>query len=199
VLNPRTIPDLHGVARRTRLGAAGETSLERFVRGVIVDEFQGAAPPAAAFAGLLAYLRALDPEACPPGAAERPVTLASAAEDVRRALRAALAQRADPATQSLALGATQTAIGRVAERLPAARFGEERRALQALAGDLAAARNAGAGQARVLDAVAPGWLARFDAAIARVSRRARLTYFNEETLAAALAATSKSSPEKRRK
>ena len=51
VMNPRVIPDLAGVGRKQTFGSNGETSLEAFVRSVIVEEFQGPPPPPRAFDG----------------------------------------------------------------------------------------------------------------------------------------------------
>ena len=179
VMNPRDIPDLAGVSRRTAFGHAGDPSLEHFVRSVIEEEFQGPPPSAQAFDGLIAYLRAHDLSAC---AAETPITLASAADDVRRALAAA--QTADAPTASLLLYAAQDSIGRIVERLPASRFAVDRRGLEDLSRDLGALR--GGDVVTLLEADAPAWAARFDALIARIARRERRTYFNERTLARAL-------------
>jgi hypothetical protein len=107
--------------------------------------------------------------------------LASAADDVRRALAAA--QSADAQTAPDLLLAAQDAMGRIVERLPAARFARDRRRLETLARELGAMRD---DPASALAAGAPGWRARFDAEIARLSRREARTYFNQATLAAAL-------------
>jgi hypothetical protein len=181
VLNPLPIPDLVDVAARESLGHLHERSLEAFVRGVIVDEFQGEAPPAHAFDGMIAYLRALRSDACLAGAA--PITLATAADDVRRAVSAA--GDAELQTARLLLLASQDAIGRIVERLPAASFAQERRVFEGLSRELGALRNAETPRAAMAVAL-PGWRARFDAAVARVARQEAETYFNESTLRAAL-------------
>src|SRR5262249_28047961 len=85
--NPVDIPDLYGVPQRTTFGHVRDPSLAHFIHGVIVDEFQGHEPQAAVTASLVAYLRALDEGECERGMAA--VTLASSAEDVRRAVAAA--------------------------------------------------------------------------------------------------------------
>ena len=178
VANPIDIPDLAGVGARSAFGRARDPSLEHFVRGVIVEEFQGAAPPAQAEAGLFAYLRAL--EQCAPGMA--PVTLAGAAGDVRRALAAA--ESADAPTARLLLLAAQDGMGRIVERLPPRRFARERRSLEALSRELGAMR--GGDVHAAMQTGLPGWRARFDAVAARAARRERHTYFNEPTLRRAL-------------
>jgi len=179
VMNPVAIPDLAGVAQRTAFGHAREPSLEIFVRGVIVDEFQGEAPTAS-LPLVLAYLRTLDQTACSSTAA--PVTLATAADDVRRGFAAAQSVEDWP-TSSLILAAAQDGLGRIAERLPPQAFQRERQRIAALSRELTAMRNGGP---EALAVAAPGWRARFDAAVARIARREHRTYFNEATLRAAL-------------
>jgi hypothetical protein len=175
IMNPVAIPDLVGLNARTGFGQAREPSLERFVGGVIVEEFQGEPPPAQAFAGLIAYLRTLDANACPAG--ESPITLTAAADDVRRALSAS--QAADAATASLLLASAQDGLGRIVERLPSARFARERRRLEALSRELGGLRSLSA--AARADALTP-WRARFDAQIALLLRHERRTYFNPAQL-----------------
>jgi hypothetical protein len=179
IANPVPIPDLAGVAARTHFGHARDPSLEHFTMSVIVEEFQGAPPPPQAFASLIAYMRAL--ELCP--ARETAITLAAAVNDVRGALAAA--QTVDSATASLVLLSAQDFIGRIVERLPRGAFANERRRFETLARELGALRVASDLQS-ALTAALPAWRARFDATVARVSRRAQHTYFNEATLREAL-------------
>lgn len=181
VANPLPIPDLAGSAGHATFGHTREPSLEAFVRGVIVEEFQGEPPTTQAFAGMIAYLRALRLRACPSDDVA-PVTLATAADDVRRALAAA--EGADAETAPLLLLATQDSVGRIVERLPAHAFSADRRRFETLARELGAMR--GGDVHAALSAAAPGWRTRFDAAVAQVARRETRTYFNERTLARAL-------------
>ena len=181
-MNPVDIPDLVDVGARAALGRARDPSLGNFVRGVIVEEFQGQPPAEQALAGLIAYLRALNSAACP--TAEAQVTLATAAADVRRALAAA--QTADVPTASALLLAGQDAVGRIVERLPRRSFARERRRFETLARELGALRNAD-DQDAAMGAHLPAWRTRFDAVVRRLSRHERRTYFNEATLRRALA------------
>lgn len=181
VLNPLAIPDLAGVSQRQMFGHLREPSLDTFVRSVIVDEFQGHAPPQAAFDGMMAYLRGLQSDACP--ASESPISLAAAADDVRRTVAAA--ESADRETARLLLLAGQDAVGRIVERLPPRGFARDRLAFETLSRELGALRRAEDLSAATAAAL-PGWSARFDAAVTRVSRREARTYFNEATLRAAL-------------
>lgn len=180
IANAIDIPDLQGVTTRAAFGQARDPSLEHFMHGVMVDEFQGHEPSAETMASLVAYLRALDEGECERGVA--PVTLSTAAEDVRRAVAAA--DGADAATAQLVLLAAQDAMGRIVERLPARRFARERRTFEALSRELGAMRGGDVGAN--MQTALPGWRTRFHAAVARVSRRERQTYFNEHTLARAI-------------
>lgn len=179
IMNPVDIPDLAGANARETFGRARDASLAHFIQGVIEDEFQGRRPPQQAFDGVISYVRALDLEQC--GGVEA-LTLAGAADDVRRALSAATTADAD--TASLLVLAAQDALGRIVERLPRAGFSRERRRLENLARELGALR--GDDIQPALEASLPGWRARFDAAIMRIARREHRTYFNEATLARAL-------------
>jgi len=181
VSNPLPIPDLAGVSDHATFGHGREPSLETFVRSVITEEFQGEPPPAQAFDGMIAYIRALRMDACPAAGAR--VSLASVADDVRRAVAAA--RTADAPTASLLLLAGQDSIGRIVERLPARAFSRDRRTYEALARELGALRNAD-DLGAAMEAALPGWQARFDATVARTTRRETRTYFHEATLRRAL-------------
>jgi hypothetical protein len=114
--DPRPIPDLSGPGERLKVPRDGQ-ALETFVHGLVTEEFEGLEPPAAVMDGLVAYVRALSPAACPK-AATRPVTVADTLEDARRALRAAdgaLARRDSATAQAMVLAA-RDALGRIDER-----------------------------------------------------------------------------------
>jgi hypothetical protein len=181
VMNPVDIPDLADVGARASYGHAHDPSLEHFAHSVIVEEFQGEEPPPAAFASLVAYLRALRSDACVAG--DVAISLAGSADDVRRALSAG--ESADAATASLLLLSAQEAIGRIVERLPARAFARDRSRVEALSRELAAMRRADDPRAAWAHD-GRGWSVRFDAAVMRVAPREARTYFNEATLRAAL-------------
>lgn len=186
VFNPVAIPDLVGVSSRATLGQVEDPSLDHFVAGVIEQEFQGEPLPSEAFAALIAYLRALDHGACQTG--NQRLTLALAADDVRRAL-AASGAAADRGTARLLLLAVQDGLGLVAERLPPKHFQPERARLENLAREVGAWRLADDASSTIA-AAGPGWFARFDALIADVGARDSETYFDDERLKSALRANS---------
>lgn len=133
--DPKPIPDLAGPRDRLKV-APGQ--LAPFIRGLIVEEFDGREPPPAVLEGLAAYVRALDPAACP--AAERePLRPALLLDDARRALDAAghAVVADDRPTAVLMIAAARAQLGLIDERyraLPAevARLRAADRALQAL-------------------------------------------------------------------
>jgi uncharacterized protein (DUF4415 family) len=180
VMNPRPIPDLAGVRSRPTHGQHADPSLEHFVHSVIEEEFQGPPPSPQAFDDLVGYLRALDARSC---GGEVRISLHDAANDVRRAVSAA--QGADAPTASALLLAAQDAVGRLVERLPEARFGSQRAALEALSRELGAMRYSADVRA-ALQTGGAGWNARFDAIAAQIAPHERQTYFDEGMLRAAL-------------
>ena len=113
--DPRPIPDLAQPGKISR--APGDPALARFIRGLIVEEFDGRAPPPAVLDGLVAYVRAIDARACPAGGDE-PVTAAATADAAVRAIAAARERLAagDSASTRLMIGAARSALGRLAER-----------------------------------------------------------------------------------
>lgn len=125
--DPRPIPDLSG--GRSGLKVAPE-DLPPFIHGLITQEFDGREPPAVVLAGLVAYVRALSPSACP-RAGVVPVTVASLMSDVRRALAAAdaLAARGDRPAAGVMIAAARARLGLIDERYAA--LPRERRRLRA--------------------------------------------------------------------
>jgi mono/diheme cytochrome c family protein len=138
-VNPKAIPDLaapaatHKVARDPR-----RDELQLFIRGLIVEEFDGPEPTPALLHGLAAYVRAIRPEAC---GMEEAVRLGPMLADAGNAVTAASASfsRGDRATALVLVGAARSALGRIDERfslpgLEASRtlLGEADRELQAV-------------------------------------------------------------------
>lgn len=86
IANPKPIPDLtFDVPKVSRVD---EPALEAFIRGLIVEEFDGAPPSPVILKGLASYVRALDPAHCS-SRQERPYGLANALADYFVALGAA--------------------------------------------------------------------------------------------------------------
>ncbi len=112
-INPRPIPDLAGPpAKRIVSRDPQGRALERFIHGLVVEEFDGPEPAPAVLDGLAAYVRAIRPEACRGTSA--PISLAARLDEAERAVR--LARDSDPATRRLLLAAARSALGAVDER-----------------------------------------------------------------------------------
>ncbi|CAN5839471.1 hypothetical protein BH11PSE1_BH11PSE1_19790 [soil metagenome] len=112
--DPVPIPDLSGGRADLKVAPA---YLPPFIHGLITQEFDGPEPPSAVLAGLVAYVRALSPTACPRAGAE-PVTVKALMSDARRALAAAdaLAARGDRPAAGVMIAAARARLGLIDER-----------------------------------------------------------------------------------
>jgi hypothetical protein len=114
--NPALIPDLAldtpKISRKRN-----DPALRAFIRGLVVEEFDGREPPARILDGLTAYIRAFDPAACA-GKREQPVTAAvhiGAMVLEIAAVRHSLVD-GDPQSARLALTAVRHRLGQMAAR-----------------------------------------------------------------------------------
>lgn len=143
IANPQPIPDLSGPKARLKVDQADGRALEGFIHGLVAEEFDGPEPAPAVLAGLAAYVRALDPAACPTTARE-PVDVRRLMDDARRALAAARAEIAqgDRTTAILMLASARARLGLIDERLDGAPLAPRRADLRAASARLAAAQEA---------------------------------------------------------
>ena len=189
--DPRPIPDLGGPKDRLKISQAeGSPALKIFIRGLVTEEFDGPPPPPAVLDGLVAYVRALNPKACGP-TATAPMRASSAAEDVRRAVRAAQAAlaRGDAPTAQVMVESARSQLGDIAERYAGADVALTRRRLGQADLDLAAAlesmRSPGPTDARERLAT---FLARSDGWMSAVTRDEARSLYDPGVIAARLAA-----------
>ena len=186
--DPRPIPDLGGQRSARKVSRDPSSgALEKFIHGLITEEFDGPEPPPAVLEGLAAYVRSLDPANCPAARSE-PLRVGQAVEDARRAVRAAAAalENRDAASAVVMLQAARTQLGAIAERYPGARLATIRQGIVAADLDLAAA----------LDAVRAGpgdagerlseWLARSEEWAAAARRNESRSLYDRATLADAV-------------
>ncbi|MFN3958785.1 MAG: hypothetical protein ACK4NP_02605 [Parvularculaceae bacterium] len=181
LLNARPIPDLLDLAMR----AERAHGVDKFIEGVVVDEFQGRPPPREVIDGLVAYVSSLRSSACEEGVVR--LTPRRDMRHVARALAVADAAliRGDAVVADFALLAAQAELGRIAERYP--NSPEERADLTSVAELIAGTRAiapAAAKGARVRIAEAELAALRISYALNR-ARRASL--YDRETAAAYLA------------
>lgn len=160
--NPRPIPDLSGPKSALKVAQdPADPALETFIHGLVTQEFDGAEPPPTVLKGLAAYVRALDPAACPPKP-RTAVRVSAYIDEARDAVRAAAAalDRHDAATAALMLEGARWRLGLIDERYDEAASVGARAQLQAaaldLTADLAAIRAGDAKASRRLNL----WLAR---------------------------------------
>lgn len=114
VFNPKPIPDLAGdPAKRIVSRDPAKPDLERFIRGLITEEFDGPEPPPAVLDGVAAYVRSIAAENC--GARDIPLTANLLLADADAALHLAEDEK-DPATARLLIGAARSDLGRIDER-----------------------------------------------------------------------------------
>lgn len=132
VLNPVPIPSLVAPDKAHKISRDPDTSaLEAFLSGIIMEEFDAAAPPPYALAGLAAYVRALRREACP-DAAKRPVALSEDIADAARAIAIgrALLGSGEVEAGALGLAGARAALAGVHERFAHAELAPSRAALR---------------------------------------------------------------------
>ena len=111
--NPKPIPDLGGPRAALKISRDRQSrALESFIRGLVVEEFDGPEPPVEVLDGLAAYVRALRPEACRPGYTRS--RLAGRLDRVDEAVELALAEQGG--TRRLLLAAARSQLGTVDER-----------------------------------------------------------------------------------
>ena len=187
--DPKPIPDLGGPKSLLKVSQApGSPALALFIHGLVTEEFEGAPPPPAVLAGLAAYVRAMDPAACPAGRLEA-VRVGDAIEDSRRAVRAAIGalDRKDAPTAILMVHAARSTLGDIAERYADAALARDVAGVKGADLDLAAALadiRAGASGTEALAA----WLAESERWAAPLRADERRSLYDEGVLRAALRA-----------
>jgi hypothetical protein len=188
--DPKVIPDLSGPKTRLKVDQApGAAKLEPFIHGLITEEFDGPEPTPAVLAGLAAYVRALDPAACPADP-RRPLTVKLLMDDAHRALNAAQAAEAegDRPTAVTMIASARARLGLIDER-----FSADPR----LISDLHALRGADARLAELQADLREGrpdaaqgiaaWLTQAKDLEAVLTRHSTLSLFNPDNLAQAAA------------
>lgn len=179
--DPVPIPDLSGPPERLKTRPSQRRA---FIRGLIVEEFDGPEPPAAVLDGLVAYVGALTPSACPQVARVR-VTAESLMDDARRALAAARAEltRDDAPTAVLMVAAARARLGLIDERYAA--LPQDRARLRAADAGLAAVQADIRSRAPEASARLDRWLAGAGALTAALARDEARSLFAPERLKAA--------------
>jgi hypothetical protein len=142
--NPTLIPDLSGPTQGLKISRDKDNqALEKFIRGLIIEEFDGAEPSKMTVDGLASYVRALSPTACEIPT-EQKIRLTHYLSDARSAMQAAqIALDAhDPATTRLMIASARSALGMIHERYAAENLSNDRQLLQTADLELAAIQHA---------------------------------------------------------
>ena len=122
--NPKPIPDLAGnPAKRIVSRDASKPDLEKFVHGLITQEFDGPEPPRKVLDGITAYVRAISAGNC--GSEPVRLTAPYVLAEAERALELAR-DEPDPATARLLIGAARSNLGRVDQRFQVAEVTADR-------------------------------------------------------------------------
>ncbi len=130
--DPRPIPDLSGPKAAFKIGQApDDRRLEAFIHGLVTEEFDGPEPAPAVLAGLAAYVRSLDPSACP-APPRQPLSPALLMADARQSIAAARTESAagDTATAVVMVAAARARLGLIDERFNTPAVAAQRRALR---------------------------------------------------------------------
>ena len=182
VFDPRRIPDLAVPAKVSRDSANRE--LEKFMHGLIVEEFDGAEPPPRILAGLAAYVRAIGRTSCDADVPV-PIGVTGRISDVKRAMTAARSslRRGDRDAARLMLGAARSLLGQIDERYAA--IPRVQRSLRGADGDLRAIIASLDGGEDV-GAQIGRWESRFPKFSEALIRNERLSLFNRQRLHRAL-------------
>lgn len=112
--NPKPIPDLAGdPAKRIVSRDPAKPDLERFIHGLITQEFDGPEPPPTVLEGVTAYVQSIDARNCGPRDVQ--LTADVLLDEVDLALHLARSER-DRATARVLIGAARSNLGRIDER-----------------------------------------------------------------------------------
>jgi hypothetical protein len=140
IFNPKPIPDLAGDPAKLKISRDPKRQeLEKFIHGLITQEFDGPEPPPAVLDAVAAYVRSMSPRACK-GPASVPVRLGTMLDDVAEAVRLAEDSFADgdEPTGRLLIGAARSMLGMIDERFQVPAGENSRRLLREADSDLKA-------------------------------------------------------------
>lgn len=184
--NPRPIPDLTRDPPKISRNPA-RPDLEIFVRGLIVEEFDGPEPSPAVLSGLAAYVRALGA----PGCRENPARPVSVLRDLRIAeemvsLADAASDRNDVSTARLLLSSARSVLGGIYERYPGAALTNQRATIERLDESLGAIQSSLGGPREPTGAAIAAWHQAAEAARPKLVNAEPRSLYQRDRLAAAL-------------
>lgn len=184
--NPTPIPDLSGPAQLLKVSRQpADRALETFIRGLIVEEFDGPEPTRLTLDSVAHYVRLLSPSACPPGS-EQATRLANYLSDARAAVQAArfALDTKDLATARLMIASARSALGMIDERYAAPALIRDRQLLREADRELTAIQNAIDLRKPDVSSRIAAWLAKVPRWSEPLVRDESLSLFNPEQVAA---------------
>jgi hypothetical protein len=187
--NPVPIPDL-AVRAGAKFPDRGSEPFRDFVRGLVVEEFQGVPPTPGLFEDLLIYLDGLDIRACADPGASLPVTWRQDWQDARAAVAAAgrALTENDSGAARFMLRAARYRLGTLHERY-AVPGGNVQRKLVKASRRLERALKALPGDPETAGRILGDWNASARSVERALDRHAESSLFNPEVLARAVAAS----------
>jgi hypothetical protein len=175
--DPKPIPDLAMPGKVSRDPSSGD--LERFLRGLIVEEFSGPEPSQRAISALAAFVRSVGSCGEP---ANQPRTMADQIWLVRQSVLSAglMAQLGERESAAVLVSGARHQLGLIDERLAGPALSGERRILLSASRDLQPIAGSGATDPGRLER----WLSRFDRRMVLRLRQAEArSLYNPERLA----------------
>lgn len=182
IFNPVRIPTLVDIAGKENFGkTAPQPSIDAFVASAVHDEFQGDVTPEI-IAGIAAYVAHLNGGFCPEDETKQSVN--RAIEDVARSLIAAeqALQRGTPGAADFLIQSARHGLGLIHERYRGEKLAAERDLVASLSRQLADLRLGDDGDRVALEGMIAPALARLDQVKRRLSRKERLSLYNEKQL-----------------
>jgi hypothetical protein len=140
VFNPKLIPDLAAAPETMKISRdTSSRELEKFIRGLIVEEFDGPEPSERSLQGLADYVRLLDAKSCE-ATMNQALRVENYSDDASRAVAAAqrLIVEKDFATARLMISSARSSLGLIHERYDTAELSQQRRMLRLADSELAA-------------------------------------------------------------
>lgn len=185
VVNPTLIPDLSGPENLRKISHdKNNQKLEIFIRGLIVEEFDGPEPSKMTLDGLATYVRMLSPSACKIPAEQR-IILANYFADVGNAMHAAqfALDNNDHSTARLMIASARSALGMINERYSSDKLNNHRRLLHDADLELASIENAIDSKADDISLRIITWQTKMPRWSKTLERDEALSLFNPQNLA----------------
>jgi hypothetical protein len=184
IVNPSTIPDLAGPVQALKISRdIGNHDLEKFIRGLIVEEFDGPEPSKMTLDGLSTYVRMLSPIACATNSQQK-INLNTYLDDAINAMQAAqfALDAKEPATARLMVSSARSTLGMIDERYTASSLIHDRQLLRNADLELAATQYALDRNKEEASMLMTAWLVKMPRWAKKLKKDEALSLFNPKLL-----------------